>query len=297
MEKLSKTNKKLLEDFALYVQALGYKTGSQQSLKGGVKAFLLWLESQSIKGLTTVKRSDLKAYQIYLENRPKQRSAGGLSSKMIRDYLSCVRMLFKYAEQQNSLLINPMSSYVLPPCKSERRAILNRLEIEQLYQACESLKERCVLHIYYGLGLRRKEGERLNINDIDYRKGWLSVLEGKGGKGRSMPLSPVIQNDLRAYVLEERGQSSSPALLLNKNGKRLRGYSSLLILKQLLKRTGIGKKIDLHSLRHSIATHLLQSGMALDEVRRYLGHSHLESTQRYLHYDARQLFTEQVSPK
>lgn len=295
MENLNKKNRALLSSISLYVQALGYKPRSQSSLKSGVKAFLLWLEKREILSLNQVDISTLKAYQDYLETRPKQHGEGGLSSKMIRDYLSSVGLLFKHEEQQGKLQINPMSSYVLPKAESERRGILSQEEIGRLYESCLSIKERCVLHIYYGLGLRRKEGEALNIEDVDYRTGWLSVLSGKGGQSRSMPLSSVIKEDLQRYIQEERGASKEAALLLNEQGKRLRGYSSLKILRKLLKEAGLSQKIDLHSLRHSIATHLLQSGMDLEQVRQYLGHQHIESTQRYIHYDAKRLFTEQVS--
>lgn len=295
METLNKSYQNLLEEVSLYLQALGYQTSSQSSITSGVKAFLLWLEKESINALNLVERSTINHYQAYLENRPNERRTGGLSSKMIRDYLSSVGLLFKYLERQGKLSINPMSGYVLPKVESEKRQILSVLEVEQLYGVCKSLKERCVLHLYYGMGLRRSEGAALNLKDVDYRKGWLTVVKGKGGKGRSLPMSNQIQADLKGYVLEERGFSKSEALLLNRINKRLSGNSSLLILRKLLKRAQLNAQIDLHSLRHSIATHLVQSGMELEQVRQYLGHAHLESTQRYLHYDNRKLFTAQLS--
>ncbi len=294
MQNLSKHYQKILEEVALYLQAVGYQKGSQQGIKGGIKAFLLWLESKNIYQLQDIRRSTIKDYQEYLENRPSQYQTGGLSSKMIRDYLHAVRLLLKLQEQQNRLEKNPMSGYVLPKAESEKRAILTPLEISQLYEACSSLKERCILHIYYGLGLRRSEGEALRLKDIDYKNGWLFVRKGKGGTSRNIPLTVAIQKDLKDYVLNHRPNVQESALFINAHLKPYRGASALRLVKKLIEKASIDKKIDLHCLRHSITTHLIQQGMPIEQVRDYLGHAHLESTQNYIHYDTKQLFKEQV---
>ena len=294
MENLSKSYQKILEEVALYLQAVGYQKGSQSGIKGGVKAFLFWLESKNIYQLQDITRSTIKAYQEYLENRPNKLFKGGLSSKMIRDYLWNVSLLLKLQEQQNRLDKNPMSGYVLPKVESEKRAILTPLEISQLYEVCSNLKERCILHIYYGLGLRRSEGEALNLKDIDYKNGWLFVRKGKGGKTRNIPLTAAIQSDLKDYVLNDRPRVQETALFLNTLNRRYRGASALKLVKKLIEKANIDKKIDLHCLRHSITTHLIQQGMPIEQVRDYLGHAHLESTQNYIHYDTKKLFKEQV---
>ena len=85
MQNLSKSYKTILEEVALYLQAVGYQKGSQSGIKGGVKAFLFWLESKGIFELQDITRRTIKDYQEYLENRPNKLYKGGLSSKMIRD--------------------------------------------------------------------------------------------------------------------------------------------------------------------------------------------------------------------
>lgn len=294
METLNKSYQKLLEEVALYLQAVGYSKGSQSGIKGGIKAFLYWLASKDIYELESVERSTIKAYQEYLENRPNYQRTGGLSSKMIREYLWNVRLLLKLQEQQNRLEKNPMSGYVLPKVESEKRAILTPLEVTQLYEACSNLKERCILHIYYGLGLRRSEGEALNLGDVDYKNSWLLVRKGKGGKSRKLPLTMPIQKDLKAYVLNHRPRVQESALFINARMKRYRGDTALRLVKKLIEKANIDKKIDLHCLRHSITTHLIQQGMPIEQVRDYLGHGHLESTQNYIHYDTKKLFSKQV---
>lgn len=296
MKNLSKVYQEVLKEIALYVQAVGYSTKGQRNIEGGIKAFLCWLESKKIYQLQEIRRKTIKDYQAYLENRPNHHKTGGLSSKMIRDYLWNVSLLLKLQEQQGRLTKNPMSGYVLPKVESEKRAILTPLEISQLYAACSSLKERCILHIYYGLGLRRSEGQALNLKDIDYKNGWLLVRKGKGGKSRNIPLTAAIQSDLKDYVLNHSPRVQETALFLNTLNRRYRGASALKLVKKLLEKANIDKKIDLHCLRHSITTHLIQQGMPIEQVRDYLGHAHLESTQNYIHYDTKQLFNRQVYP-
>ena len=273
------------QDLTDYTKAVGYRKETQKALLYACRRFATWLKNP----LENTTRADIKSYHEHLENRPSLRSTGGLSSKMIRDYLWAISVLFKLLEQQGEMIKNPMSGYPLPKVNNEKREVLELAEIHQLYEVTESLKEVAILHLFYGLGLRRSEGAALYLEDIDFKNNWLIVKKGKGGKGRNIPLTPRIKTDLKNYVLEERKNINNKAFLLNTKDRRLRGNSALLILKKLLKRTQITKKIDLHCLRHSIATHLIHKGMPLEQVRDYLGHSHLESTQKYVHYDPNKL--------
>lgn len=287
----------ILQELRVYLRAIGYQQNTQRGIALGVKAFLNWMHQKGVEQLQGVDRALLLAYQEYLETRPNQTRAGGLSSKMIRDYLWTVQLLFNWQEQQGKLSYNPMSSYELPKAVSQKRSILSKQQVQQLYQACSHVQQSCVLHLYYGLGLRRTEGEQLNLQEVDYRAGWVWIKKGKGGRGRKLPLTPQIQADLKSYILEHRPRVNCPALLLNSQGRRYRGDTALQLVKQLAQQANIQQKVDLHSLRHSIATHLLQGGMSLLQVRDYLGHKHLESTQHYLHYDTTRLFTEQIHAK
>ena len=294
MKKISKNYEIILEELERYVQAVGYQINSQKGILRGAKEFVNWLQKKGIDQLEEVERQDIKQYQNYLETRPNMLFEGGLSSKMVRDYLWTAGLLFKLLEQQGKLKHNPLSGYDLPQVHSGKRAILSLAEIQHLYQSCSNLKERCILHIYYGLGLRRSEGEVLNLLDVDYRNGWLFVRKGKGGQGRNMPLTASIQEDLKNYILYERPPIQENALLLNKKLCRMQGASALIILKKLLRKSNITKTIDLHCLRHSIATHLINQGMDMEQVREYLGHRHLESTQNYMRYDTKKIFKQQI---
>jgi site-specific recombinase XerD len=170
-----------------------------------------------------------------------------------------------------------------------QRTILSQLEIKQLYEQTEDspmeLRDRAVLGIYYGCGLRSTEGIRVELKHIQYEKNSLYVLPGKNGKSRQVPISEKVKRDLKDYEVYGRKhlikEESNHLLISYFGGKIKRGCSFNPRLKQLTKKAGIQKEISLHSLRHSIATHLLQQGMPLEQISRFLGHTSLDSTQIY----------------
>ena len=241
------------------------------------------------KPLQTISKKDIDAYANYLETRPNYRRSGGLSSSMLRHYLYGLKVFFNWCEQTGKILLNPMSGYPLPVVENMERMILTRLEMSRLYEACEDHLDKSLLGIYYGCGLRRSEGEALNGKDIDFENGLLYVRKGKGGKRRVVPLSDGVRWDLLRYYRDERDGHDQEAFMLNKSGRRMRGSTSNKRLKVLLSKAGIMKSITLHSLRHSIATHLLHQGLSLEQVRDFLGHANLETTQIYTHYDTSKL--------
>ncbi|MBL6447629.1 tyrosine-type recombinase/integrase [Fulvivirga sp. 29W222] len=151
-----------------------------------------------------------------------------------------------------------------------------------------------MLSVYYGCGLRRSEGVALNLSDINLDKNLLHVRKGKNYKERHVPISPASRRHLTQYIYDHRNTllryPQTDALFLSKRGTRLQGQSMILRLKALQQQSDSttlrAKEIGLHTLRHSIATHLLHSGMKLENISLFLGHSSLESTQIYTHLEA-----------
>jgi len=201
-----------------------------------------------------------------------------------------LRVFFNWLEQLQAIEENPMSSLEFSQPRHEQRTILTQAEIKTLYEVCDTLKERAILHLFYGCGLRRREGEKLNVNDVQFRRKVLYVREGKGSKSRIVPLSETISEDLKAYLfLERKARYGEQAFIINKREMRMRGDGFNKVLKELQQRTTINKVVSLHSLRHSIATHLLEQGVSIEHVRDFLGHQHLESTQVYTRVSKTQL--------
>jgi len=255
-----------------------------------VQEFLHRQEQQDIFDLNQITSSDIEDHHVYLQHRPHRRKSGTLSEMMIYHHMYALRVFFNWLEQLQAIEENPMSSLEFSQPRHEQRTILTQAEIKTLYEVCDTLKERAILHLFYGCGLRRREGEKLNVNDVQFRRKVLYVREGKGSKSRIVPLSETISEDLKAYLfLERKARYGEQAFIINKREMRMRGDGFNKVLKELQQRTTINKVVSLHSLRHSIATHLLEQGVSIEHVRDFLGHQHLESTQVYTRVSKTQL--------
>ena len=156
---------------------------------------------------------------------------------------------------------------------------------------CLQARDRAMLAVFYGCGARRNEGAHLNVSDINFDKSMLHIRKGKNYKERLVPISKDSRKYLTEYIYDHRsrlpGSAKNDALFMGHTSVRIHGQTLLMRLKLLQYRTNnIGlqeKEIGLHTLRHSVATHLLQAGMKLESISKFLGHSSLESTQIYTH--------------
>jgi len=276
----------LLQSFRNYLQQVGYSKSTVQMLPYCVASFFEIIPKKPVEVL----EADILSFHQYLQQRPNKRKETGLSANYIHHHLWALRVFFAWLQDMNQIQIHPMSNLHFDTPTAKTREILTLLEVETLYLACQTSRERALLSLFYGCGLRRSEVENLNLRDVDFRGQVLYVRKGKNSKRRVVPLSGKVKQDLWSYVLEERfAQAHVVAFLCNNWGLRMRGYTCNELVKELVCRTSINKQITLHSLRHSIATHLLQSGLSLESVRDFLGHSCLETTQIYTHLQSEQL--------
>ncbi|MFL0082738.1 tyrosine-type recombinase/integrase [Tenacibaculum maritimum] len=156
------------------------------------------------------------------------------------------------------------------------------------------LRDKAILAVLYSCGLRRNEAVGLNISDVDFENKRIYVRRGSRNKKREKPYLGI--NDFNLNILKNYLNKSRPrfdiyhktdALFVNKNGTRMLGKTFSDRLKAIIKATENEeiqeKKITPHSLRHSVETHLLQNGLSIEKVSKFLGHSNLESTQIYTH--------------
>jgi integrase/recombinase XerD len=277
-------------DFKNHLKRLGYSKSSQNMLPTCVAEFLQRLEEKGIYHLESIKPIHIQQHYEYLTQRPNKRRIGGLSSRMIHHHIYAIRLFLNYREQTGDLKENPISGLSFPSPESSQREILTIAEIKQLYEATGTIKEKAIIGIFYGCGLRRSEGEALDIKDISFNESLLYVRKGKGNKRRVIPISEKVLEDFKNYLHNERlAMQGETALICNSKGHRASGESFNDKIKQLVTKAGIQKEISLHNLRHSIATHLLTNGMSVEYVRDFLGHKHLETTQIYTRVSNRKL--------
>jgi integrase/recombinase XerD len=202
-------------------------------------------------------------------------------------------VFFNYLEETGQIKYNPISVMKFKRPKSNSREPLTQEEINKLFEAATTVREKTLLHLFYSCGLRRTEAVCLNIQDIHFKQQLLYVREGKGAKRRAIPMTGKVAAALENYYLNERtnikahhslsrpNDGNQEAFILNRIGQRMSGNSYNKAVKEIIRKAGITKEITLHHLRHSIATHLLESGLNIEYVRDFLGHSHLEATQIY----------------
>ena len=171
----------------------------------------------------------------------------------------------------------------LPSLKREATlpVILNRSELKALFRTPKLLKHRIILTLIYSAGLRRQEAINLKIADIDFERKAILIRQSKYLKDRMVPLSDLIARGLRKYLEAEK-----PNIYLF-NGREPDGrYSPEAIgwiMHDALKKAGINKTVNLHSLRHSYATHLIEEGVNIVTVKELLGHADVNTTMIYLH--------------
>ena len=171
----------------------------------------------------------------------------------------------------------------LPSLKNESTlpVILNRSELKELFKTPKLLKHRIILTLAYSAGLRSQELIKLKVSDIDFERKTIHIRQSKYKKDRIVPLSGYITKGLKKYLSVEH-----PHTWLF-NGKEADGRYSpkglSWVMREALKKTTIQKKVNLHSLRHSYATHLLEEGVNIVIIKELLGHATIQTTMIYLH--------------
>lgn len=290
------------EDFKQYLLQLGHAQHGARVKYYRLREFFSFIEQQGTQEIQQVQARHINDFYHYLQGRPGRNKGGGaLSQKTVYDYMGAVQMFFSMLHIKGQMPINPASALKYPfPKANEERTVLSREEIQQLFENCITPQERAVLSLAYGCGLRVSEMVQCNIEDVRLNESILIVPRGKGNKRRTVPMSAGVVKELANYLFNERGQyntATEKAFMLHSKGARMQKGTYNQILKSIMARTDIGIKayagqnrnISIHNLRHSIATHLIEQGVALEQVRQFLGHSQLESTEIYTRVSQKQL--------
>jgi len=289
------------KSFGEWLDILGYAETTVYNLPNLVREFLHHLEEQEVKSIKEIDVKHFKHHYETLKTRTNTRQGGGLSNSYLNKHLQALYKFTDYLRHTGKMIL-PHLHIEWEKDDTLEIETLTQEEIQLLYKATinqnagtllEPLnsRDRAILSIFYGCGLRRNEGYHLNISDINFDKQILHVRKGKNYKERFVPFNKTISNYLQEYIYDDRPQllkgAKMEALFISQKGKRMETQSMALRLKLLQQRTEDTalqqKNVRLHVLRHSIATHFLQNGMSVEKIARFLGHSSLESTQVYTH--------------
>jgi integrase/recombinase XerD len=272
------------KNFNTYLFRLGYAESTIKHNSNDIKLFLSHLQLLEITELKQVQPKHIIAYNEHLHTLKSKHTKAGLCGKTIQQKINVVKLFSQFLEATEKIKIFTTEVEIIKSIK-QHKEILSQEQIKELYnQTDDSLKgirDRVILGLYYGCGLRYKEGLRVELNHIDYKKELLFITPSKNYHSRYVPINNQVLKDFKDYESYARNSFTT------KENHFLSGSTSNGTLNKLLQnlcdKAKINKQICLHSLRHSIATHLLQQEMPLEQIAKFLGHRTMRATQIYTH--------------
>ncbi len=228
-------------------------------------------------------------YQVSKINYSERTQARWISS--IKGFFSFLLEDELREDNPSALLETPKLGLYLPDT-------LSLEEIEKLISATEentdlAKRNRCMIEVLYGCGLRVSELTELQISNINFKENYLKI-QGKGDKVRFVPLADYTADFIKNYINNIRSKQKinpkhSDILFLNSRGAQISRQMVFLIIKEIVRKADIQKNISPHTFRHSFATHLLQNGADLRFIQEMLGHSSITTTEIYTHLNTEEL--------
>jgi integrase/recombinase XerD len=279
----------LQQGFGEWLEVFGYAPTSIAAMPKHLAEFLHYQEAQGKYSLQQLTAGDAAAFTLHQQTRIGIRTGRGLSAGHINKYIQALNLFSRYIRESGKSGIGFTLEWLTDT--RDKPAWLTRAEIRRLYAATKDdvlgVRDRAMLSVFYGCGLRLQEGASLECSDILHDRKMLYVRKGKGYKERYVPIAEKSYIDIQVYIEQARPellQRPCAALFIDANkGRPIHKQSLYLRIKGLVRKASILKAVGTHSLRHSIATHLLQNGMKLERIKDFLGHTVLDSTQIYTH--------------
>ena len=280
----------LQQSFKECLTVLNYSGFSIPGLTKTAKDFLLYQEQNNKSSLQQITATDASTFIEDLKTQTGERTKKPLSNGHINKQIQGLNLFSKYIRET----ARSSAGFSLKRLEEIRSkpGWLTKAEIQALYEATTDsvlgIRDRAMLAIYYGCGLRLNEGASLELKDILTDRKILHVRKGKHYKERLVPVAGKNFEELKLYIDWARPQllqeKKTDDLFIGANkGVKMDKQSLYVRIKLLARKAKIKKKVGTHTLRHSIATHLLSSGMKLERIQQFLGHSGLDSTQIYTH--------------
>ena len=295
--------------------------GTANGIQRDINRFLNHLRDERRLSAHTISayRRDLEKFTDFLTRReittlrqlviaqarmfPAQLNQSGLSSRSIQRALSAVRTLYRYLLRESKVKINPFLTardvgqrQAVTAPRAERR-LPPTLSIEEIVQLVTidprtdlDRRDRAILELFYSSGLRLAELSGLDLGDLDLADAVVRVM-GKGAKTRIVPIGGYAREAVLAWLNVRSGcaRESEQALFVNRSGTRLGARAIQQRVAVWAQRQGLGRRVHPHMLRHSFASHVLESSSDLRAVQELLGHADISTTQVYTHLDFQHL--------
>ena len=270
---LSNENK---EELDIYIKTLYLKAYSNNTIKTYRNEFTVLLRILGSHPVKSLGQGHIKSYLLFLLTR--------LNYSEIHAHTAINAIKF-YFEQ---VLKQPKQVYEIPrPKKPLSLPKVHATEVvQQMIVETENIKHRCMLMLAYSAGFRVSEIVQLQLTDIDSKRMIITIKRAKGKKDRQVPLSKILLQQLRLYF---KIYTPQRYLFEGQDGSKYSIRSAQEVFNQAKKRAGIKGKGGIHTLRHSYATHLLESGTDIRLIQELLGHNSIKTTVRYTHVSIRNL--------
>ncbi|MFD2544633.1 site-specific tyrosine recombinase/integron integrase [Kaistella montana] len=259
-----------LPEFKRYQEHLklkGYSPSTLRTYSTEFAQLLYVLKRNPVQELTPER---LRSYFLYCHEKLK------LSESEIHSRMNAVKFYFEQVLHRQKMFFDiprPKKKLLLPK-------MLNKAEIKKIIAATENPKHALILKVCYGIGLRVSEVVALKLSDIDSTEMLVRIEQGKGKKDRIAVLPESLLPELRDYYLNYRPKVY---LFEGQDGGMYSIRSAQAVFKKAMEKAGIKKKIGIHGLRHSFATHLLETGTDIRFIQELLGHNSIKTTQIYTH--------------
>lgn len=278
---------RVMKEYGLYLRLeRGLSDNTREGYMRDVSRLLAWLTGE-VRQLRDVTIDTLRLYLGDLHDV-------GIAVRSQARIVASLRSFFGYLSMEGYLPGNPAELLETPRLALHLPEVLTVGEIDSMIAAIDCSKEECrrdraMMEVLYGCGLRVSEMTGLEISRTYLDDGFLVVL-GKGDKERMVPMSETSVEEVREWLKDRSRMKVKPGdeniLFLNRRGGRLTRQRAFQIVKGLAEAAGIRKSISPHTLRHSFATHLLEGGANLRAIQQMLGHESIATTQIYIHLDA-----------
>ena len=276
---------KLIKEFIEYLEyEKGYSKKTIISYEKDLELFNIFLKENKIVSINNIDYNLIRKYLGKLHDENYE------SSSVCRK-ISALRTFFKYNLKQKNIKTNPMTLITNPKREKKLPKYLNYEEIEKLINCIDieeenGIRNKLIIELLYSTGIRVSELVNIRIKDIKITENQINIL-GKGNKERIVIFGSKAKETLKEYLSKNKdkykGDIKESYLLIDKKNKPLTTNKIELIVKEVLKKSALKLNISPHTLRHTFATHLLDSGADLKSVQELLGHENLKTTAIYTH--------------
>ena len=285
-------DRRLLKDYRSYLKIeRSMSPNTVSAYSRDVAAFLEWADSlrREVRGTSLLAAITQEDIVGYMQSMPEKT----VSKRSQARALSSLRSFFNWSVMEGYLKGNPCDGIDSPKLGRYLPAVLSVEEVGRIMDAVPldnetGLRDRAILEMLYGCGLRVSEASEMRISDLFFNDGFIRVV-GKGDKERLVPIGDMARDAVCGY-LDVRSRPSAPqysdTLFLNRRGTGLSRVSIFNLVKHYTMLAGIDKEISPHTFRHSFATHLIENGADLRIVQEMLGHESIMTTEIYTHIDS-----------